>query len=136
MAAYQATLGTCLLLTLPLAWLMLKSGSAPPAIGYAFIFTMSLTSMGRIAWGRYLFGISYKSWVRTVFVPFISVGSGALACALIPRLLLPPTAFRCSLVIITSLSSSLLLIWYRALTEGERELLQQYLLKYKQLLSA
>jgi O-antigen/teichoic acid export membrane protein len=136
MAAYQATLGTCLLLTLPLAWLMLKFGGAPPAIGYAFIITMSLTSMGRVAWGRYLFGITYKSWLRTVVVPFLSVGSGAMACALIPRLLLPPTAFRCSLVIITTLSSSLLLIWHRALTEGERELLQQYVFKFRQLFSA
>ena len=82
-AAYQATLGSILVFTLPLAWFFLKSGFAPTGVGFAFVITMFLVSIGRIFWGRNLLGINVKEWFFKVFSPCVIVGVISLIPALI-----------------------------------------------------
>lgn len=126
-AAYQATLGTCLVLTLPLAWLFLELGLAPTSIGIAFIITMSVTSLGRVLWGRHLLGIALRSWWTGVVRPSALVACATAAAAFLARWSLSPSFLRFMLVSTASLAVSLLVAWFFAMTAGEREALIQNL---------
>jgi O-antigen/teichoic acid export membrane protein len=77
-AGYQTTLGIVLMATLPLAWIFVKYGLSPISVGFAFIITMSICSLGRVLWVSYLFRIKLTMWFREILLPcsiaaFISV---------------------------------------------------------------
>jgi O-antigen/teichoic acid export membrane protein len=126
-AAYQATVGTCMVLTLPLAWIFLKLGAPPTSVGVAFVITIIAVSAGRVFWARQLFGVSIGQWIRTVIVPCGIVTSAAILAALMPRLLLPTSFTRLVGVIVISIIVSLLTAWFFALDRIEREFFLQNL---------
>jgi len=120
-AAYQATLGSSLLLTLPLSWMLLKMGLAPTSIGFAFIATMILTSTGRALWGRHLFGVPLADWLGKVVWPSTLVALVSLAGAFFLHCLLAPSLLRLGLVGVASVTLSLSGAWFVALDQAERE---------------
>jgi O-antigen/teichoic acid export membrane protein len=96
-ALYQAMLGTALILTLPLAWLLIKAGMGLASVGVAFVATVSVASVGRVLFCRSLFGMSPKIWLTRVVGPLVMLmvvagGLGALCVwsfpAGLPRLFL------------------------------------------------
>ena len=119
-AAYQATLGSLLILTLPLAWFFFKMGFPPTGIGFAFIITMFLVSLGRVFWGRHLLGMPVQKWLTQVVAPCAIVGaisaiaSSALTCWLLPSF---P---RFVMVCLASTISTALVGWFIALNTNER----------------
>lgn len=119
-AAYHASLGTILALTLPLAWLFLKLGFAPPSIGVAFIITMSIYSFGRVLWVKYIFGMPVKKWVITVFIPCLIVAATATIGAIVPSLLLPSSFFRLCLATLFGVVVTLLSTWFVCFDQTER----------------
>ncbi len=106
-AGYQATLGTCLILTVPLAWVGLWFDAPPASVGCAFIFTVGAVSVGRVLWMRRLLGVSVLQWLRQVFLPCGIVAFVSTIAVLIPRLWLSPSCVR---LIITGLSGVLFAI--------------------------
>ena len=74
-AGYQMTLGLCQVLTLPLCWLALSLNLELWSIGVCFISTITAVSIGRVAWAKYYFGITYKSWFQDVCLPVAIVVS-------------------------------------------------------------
>lgn len=124
-AAYQSTLGTCLILTLPLAWMFLILGFPPTSIGIAFIATMTVTSFGRVWWGRRLLDVPVGRWINAVVWPGCTVALAAAAAATIPRLLMGPSPLRLLLVVSCSVLSSLVTAWLVAFSAEERDLLGQ-----------
>jgi O-antigen/teichoic acid export membrane protein len=119
--AYQATLGTSLMMTLPLAWMLLKLGCAPTSIGFAFIATMTVTSLGRALWGRHLLGVPVSLWLARVVWPCILVATLSMVAALIPKWVLDPSFPRLVLVTSASGAMTLLAAWFFALDGKERE---------------
>jgi len=128
-AAYQATLGTCLLMTLPLGWFLLKMGFAPTSLGFAFIITMTVTSLGRVLWGRHLLGVPIVNWLRGVVWPSFIVALLAMAAAVAVRGMFPPCFLRIVLVVVSSLFVSLIAVWVMALDRTERNFIIQGLRK-------
>ena len=124
-AAYQAFFGTILILTLPLAWIFLKLGFAPPSIGIAFIITMAICSFGCVLWARCLFGIPIKNWFVSVLIPCITVAVAATLGALIPGLLFQSSFIRLVLATSFSLGASLTIGWFIALDSRERAFIAQ-----------
>jgi len=121
-AAYQATVGVSLVLTLPLAWIFLKLGFAPTSIGIAFVVGITVCSFGRVFWGRYLFGVSIKRWFLEVVLPSSLVAfSGGLA-AWIPTWILPPSLLRFALSASASISVALITAYKFGLDDAERGL--------------
>lgn len=128
-AAYQATLGTSLLLTLPLGWLFLEKGFAPTSIGVAFIITMTIMSVGRVFWGRYLLSMSFQSWVATVLWPSFVVAICSTVVGYTIHWLLQPSFLRLIFVITASSLSLLLTTWHLALDAKEHKFLRTCTLK-------
>lgn len=120
-AAYQATVGSCLVMTLPLAWLFLRMGLPPASVGWAFVATMTATSIGRVLWTRRFFAVPVNSWLRNVVFPCALVASGAAISIAPLQAVLPTGILR---LVAVSVSSGLLaagLIWKVALTRSEKE---------------
>lgn len=130
-AAYQATIGTCLVLTLPLAWIFLRSGAPPTSVGFAFIITMVAVLAGRVFWVRRLLDVSPSQWVGTVVLPCGTVAAATTLMALIPRLLLPTSFTRLVCVITMSIAATLLTTWFLALDKSEREYFAQNLRRFR-----
>jgi O-antigen/teichoic acid export membrane protein len=124
-AAYQATVGTSIVLTLPLAWLFLKLGFGPTSVGVAFIITIAVCSFGRVLWAQRLFGVPVRSWLASVVFRCGLVAATMTLAALAPRCLLPPTFFRFTLTTSTGIAASLLTVWYLAFDRRERQFVRQ-----------
>ena len=123
-AGYQATVGTTLLLTLPLAWLFLELGYQPSSVGVAFIITMVVCSFGRVLWARRLLGVTVRSWVKSVALPCILVAISATLAALVPFRLLSPSFARLVLTIFASTGIISLVTWLVAFDAGERQFIR------------
>lgn len=119
-AAYQATVGTMLLLTLPLAWLFLYLGFSPTSVGGAFIITMALCSFGRVLWAKYLLQIPVGYWIKTVVAPCCLVGIFSATAALLPKYFLAPGLYRLLCVTVSSFFVYMALTWCYALDSKER----------------
>jgi len=130
-AGYQATLGSCLILTLPLVWLFFQFGAPPVAFGVAFITTMLCVSAGRVLWVRKLFGVPVRQWISGVLLPCVFVGSASALTALALCWFLPPSFVRCCLVLFASCLATLGMAWGLALGSGEREFLKQTINKIR-----
>ncbi len=119
-AAYQATLGTILVLTLPLAWLFLKVGYPPTGVGFAFIINIFLVSLGRVFWGRHLLGMRVQKWLTQVVIPCTAVGVISTLAALTPLWWLSSSFTRFFLVTVASAIATILAGWFIALNASER----------------
>jgi len=124
-AAYQLTVGTCLVLTLPVAWLFLHLGYPPTSVGAAFIIMITLCSFGRVLWARRLLGIPVRRWLNSVVLTCTIVAMAAIFAALAPSWMLPPSFLRLVLATIASFVTALLTTWFFALDSGERDFFRQ-----------
>lgn len=122
-AAYQATVGTCLLMTLPISWALLKMEFPAITVGYVFVGTMFFTSLGRTFWGRHFFKIPLKAWLRNVVAPCLFVGIGSTCSGFLVHYFLSENLLRLFLVFFISFSSSILLTWKFGTNQIERQTL-------------
>ena len=119
-AAYQATLGSILVLTLPLAWVFLKVGFPPTGVGFAFVINIFLVSLGRVFWGRHLLGMPLQKWLTQVVLPCAIVGAISTVAAVAPLWWLSSSFTRFFMVVAASAMATILAGWFIALNAGER----------------
>ena len=124
-AAYQATLGIILVLTLPIAWVFLRMGSPPTSVGIAFVVTMVAVSTGRVFWVRRLLGVPVSRWLKVVVFPSTIVAIAAIAVVTVPRLLLSPSPFRLVITTVVGITTILVTTWFLALGNDERRFAKQ-----------
>jgi O-antigen/teichoic acid export membrane protein len=124
-AAYQASLGTCLVLTLPLAWVFLKFGAPPTSVGIAFVVTMAGVSLGRVFWARRYLGVPIRRWLGEVALPSGTVTLAALLAVMGPHWLLSPSFPRLVLVSVAGIVTIVFTAWFLALDGKERSFVKQ-----------
>jgi len=124
-AAYQATVGTCLVMTVPLAWVFLALGAQPTSVGLAFIIAMVGVSVGRVLWARRLLSVPIRHWLWDVLLPVGTVTLAASSAALLPRLLLLPSFSRLVLVTIASVLTTIVTAWLFAMNDAERSVIKK-----------
>jgi O-antigen/teichoic acid export membrane protein len=124
-AGYQSTLGTCLILTLPLAWILLTLGLPPTSVGIAMVVTMAAVSTGRVFWARKLLGVPVKHWLRQVVLPTGTVTLAACLAVMLPRWLLLPSIARLMFVTAAGLLTTLTATWFLALDADDRTFVRQ-----------
>ena len=120
-AGYQVMIGGFLILTLPIAWLFLACGFSAISVGWAFIFTTTMQSVGRVVWAKYLVGLSPLKWVKEVFLPcfLICVAGGGIGKAT-QFLFATPSFYRLVVVGMITFISSILLGWLVVLSHSEK----------------
>lgn len=119
-AAYQGSIGTILVMTLPLAWLLLFLGYSPASVGWAFVATMTLCSVGRVFWAWRLLQVPVVIWVKGVLIPCSVVGILSSCAAFVPRFYGESNFLRLFLVAVCSFLVYLLATWVVALDNKER----------------
>ena len=128
-ALYQATVGTTLLLTLPIAWLILHLGARPNGIGIAFILTMIGCSCGRIFWAKRLLNSPVFAWIKKVAIPCLLTGSITTIITTFIFISFDPGFKRLLLTTITSLTVYAPTTWLLALDKNEKKFVKTNLNK-------
>lgn len=93
-AAYQFFLAPSILSTLPLAWLFIHWGLGVVSVGYAFILTMTVSSLGRVFFAKYLLNMSPWEWVLRVLFPMFSIILPSLLCGFVLQKFQAPSFLR------------------------------------------
>ena len=122
-AAYQAFLGTSLVLTLPLAWLLIELDVGVYSVGWAMVATMFICSLGRVWFARRLVGMSARYWLERVCIPLYLLIGTSLLVGFIPRIFLAQSFAR---VCITTMIVEAVLIplaWLLILDASEKSFL-------------
>jgi O-antigen/teichoic acid export membrane protein len=120
-AAYQSSVGIILLLTFPLAYLLLKLFNTPDAALIAFLITSFGSAIGRVYWGKHLLAISPCRWFMDVVFRCSQVALPTAFFAMLPQLLLPPSFSRLGLCLLFSLVATIIFGWFFGLTIPERD---------------
>lgn len=120
-AMYQAFLGTSLVLTLPLAWLLMELGVGVYSVGWAMVATMAVCASGRILFARRLVGMSARHWLNNVFIPLAILIALTLSIGLIPRIFMRQSFAR--VCVTTALVEAFLVpfAWFLILDVSERD---------------
>jgi O-antigen/teichoic acid export membrane protein len=132
-AAYQATLGTILVMTLPLELLFLRAKYPPTSVGVAFVITMAIVSLGRVYWGQYLLNMPVKAWFVNVFLPCFIVGIISLIMEIFIIFIMPSSSFRFLMVTVAGILSIVILGWYIVLNSSEKSFVKRntkYFVRY------
>ena len=123
-ALYQLFVGTSLVLSLPLAWVMIEFGVGVYSIGWAMVGTMISCALGRVWFARKLVGMSASYWFRYIFMPLLFLMVICLLVGLLPRLFLGQSFWR---ICITTLVVELVFIpssWFLLLNPSEKDFLK------------
>lgn len=122
-AAYQVTLGSGLMLSLPLAWLFFKLGCGPVSVGYAWLLTTAFCSLGRLYFGKRQLQMAPGEWARTVLLPLLLI----VACAWLAGMAvihgMPPGFRRVLVTSIVTMAVSLGVGWRVVVNAQERSVL-------------
>ena len=121
--AYQLTVGITMVLTLPLAWLLLQLEFPPSSAVVAAVITMSGCSLGRVLWVRHMFSIPVRSYVTQVFLPCVATMGAATLPASIPSLYMAPSLPRLALTCSAGVLAVAAIGWRLALDTDERHFL-------------
>jgi O-antigen/teichoic acid export membrane protein len=120
-AKYQAFVGTSLVLTLPVAWLLIELGGGVYSIGWAMVGTMAVCALGRVFFARHLAGMSATYWVRRIFLPLAMLILLCLGIGSLPKLFLGPSVLRLGITTLAVETLLLPLSWMLVLDGEERE---------------
>lgn len=121
---YQVFLGSVLMMTLPLAWLLVFAGLGVCAVGWAMIATIAVCVVGRVMFARSLVGMSGRYWVARVVLPAAIVGGVSFLMGLMPRLLMEAGILRVVFTTLVCLATLMPLSWFFMLDATEREFLR------------
>jgi hypothetical protein len=120
-AAYQAFLGTALILTLPIAWVFVKFDWGVSSIGWAILIGTAICAWGRVWFARHLVGMSARHWLFRLLAPVMITIILTGLFGYLTRLFMAPGFCR---VLLTTLLCELVLLplsWFVLLDRNERQ---------------
>ena len=120
-AVYQLFLGMVLLLTLPIAWMLIHLGCSVYAVGYALVLTMAMCAWGRVWFARSLVGMSARYWLVRIFTPLVLVGGLSIYAGLSTRFWMPASIARIFVSGVIVETVLFFASWYLILNQEERE---------------
>lgn len=128
-ALYQAFLGSALILTLPIAWLLLSLGASVVSVGYAFLIATSISAFGRVIFARKLVGMSARYWLFKIALPLVILACLSLSIGSLSRLFFVGSFFRICITTVFSELAILPLAWFILLSGEERRYISNVILR-------
>lgn len=119
-AAYQATLGSLLIVTLPAGYLLLKIGAPPESVLWGAFFFAVLSNIGRIWFIRRLTGQPVSVWFNQVFMRCMLAILPSVTLCSIFLCLLPPSLFRLAFIFTSVPLFMIAGAWFFGMTGVER----------------
>ena len=103
---YQLIVGTCFILTLPIAWLMMRCGLGIYSVGYSLFLTLAIVAFIRVVAVKLLLKIAPYYWMFRVLIPIVVTVTVSTAIGYIPQKLMGASLSR---ILITAFLSELVL---------------------------
>jgi len=122
-AWYQFIVGSLFILTLPIAWVMMKLGLGLYSVGYSLLLTLSIVAIVRVIAVRMLLGISPRYWIFRILLPIVGVSAVSAVIGHVPSLFMPASFGRLCLTTFVTEVVLLPLAYYIVLDVAEREFL-------------
>ena len=119
-ALYQAVLGSILMLTLPIGYLLMRIGYAPETVLVGAIVMVVVVDFGRVLFARKLVGASAMSWVREVIMPCSLCAALGVATVLPSVLFLSSGLLRLSITLVIGFAGTAVAIWFIGVRTDER----------------
>lgn len=117
---YQSVVGGVMLLALPSAYLLLKSGAVPQSIFYIAIASAIICQILRILLVRNMIQLSATKYIKQVIFPILFISIFSYIAPLTILFQLDSGFKRFLIVVLTGLLSSSIIIFYIGLTRSER----------------
>lgn len=133
--AWQTYDAIVLFCTLPIGWGYIKLGAGVPGIGYAYLTTIVLMSMGRLYFAKKLMNILILEWVKMVFIPLAFLSGVVYAIDIVIVANIEMSFWRLCLTSATSFLLALFIGWLIVLDQLERKYLLSGLHKLKRKIS-
>lgn len=111
-AAYQAFLGSALILTLPIAWLFLYCNFGIYSVGWAMIATIMACAWGRVGFARKIVGLSARKWFFGILIPLVLLFAISAAVGYLPHFIMPSSFLRVVVTTIVTEMALLPLAWF------------------------
>ena len=108
-AWYQVSLGGLAILTLPVIWLLFRSGAGPLALCQVLLGFMVLCVVGEVFWGRMLVGLPASRWLRGVALPCVACAAMVILPGLLAQALLASVNAMVRFLVVSSLVTGLTL---------------------------
>lgn len=124
-AAFQCSMGIALMMTLPVAWIMLAFGGGVYCIGYALVLLMVVCGIGRVIFASKIVYISIGHWIRKVALPECGLIVMCLAGGYVPHFFMEASIFR---IAVTTVICNVILFpiaWYYVLSCAERQFVHE-----------
>lgn len=118
---YQLIVGACFILTLPIAWFMMRCGLGLYSVGYSLFLTLAIVAIVRVVAVRLLLNIEPSYWLFRVFIPITITIVVSAAIGLASQKIMSPSFSR---IIVTGIVTEII-IWplmlFYVLDASERE---------------
>lgn len=123
MAAYQIFASGAVVLTLPLAWLLLHLGCNVYAVGFSIVTMAMIATFARVLVAKRIVQLSIRRWICQVAVPVSSMLILTIGFGLLPVMFCPPSFLR---VLVTTAVVELVMLvvgWYFVLDKNEQSII-------------
>lgn len=124
-AAYQSFLGSILILTLPVAWILVRFGMGVYGVAVAIVVMGATCSWGRLYFARKLVGMGFRHWLVRVLVPVAGVSLATCFVGYLVRDMLGQSFLR---LVITTIVCEIIFIpgcWLFVMNKPERAYLRE-----------
>lgn len=122
-ASYQVVLSVVNVFTLPLAYVVIRMGFGVYAsLGGVAIVGITLNTLGRLVFARYLTAMSIRKWVSGVVMPIAITTCVSVGCGCVPRLLWDASLLRIVATIMSTLVPFVILSWCMVMDDTEKAL--------------
>ena len=125
LALYQCIVGSLLISTLPVMWLVHWMGGGVHAVAASALAMVGLFCFARLAVASRLVGMRVRDWLRGLALPVGFVALAAAAIGALPRLLLADGWQRVTVTAAVSAASFAALLWRFALDDAERDIVRE-----------
>lgn len=117
---YQLGTGLVDLLTIPVAWLMMRRGWGIASVGYVALAGAVINAIQRVFFAQRVAGVSVADWIRRVLMPLLVLVVAGFVAAAGPRFSLAPSFGRIVLTILAAEAAMLPLCWLVIIDAEER----------------
>ena len=130
MALYQAFVGTALVLSVPVAAVLVSWGLGVYSIGYAMVLATLGCTLGRVWFARSLAGMSARYWFARILMPLGVLVVVSAAAGLLPRLWMEPSFWRVLITTIMVVPVMVVVAWRLVLDSVDRQFIVDRIGKY------
>lgn len=128
---YQITTGSLCMLSIPIAWIVLKLGGSPVSVSWVIAGCMGACSIARLFFGRKILNIPISSWFKSIFIPLMIIAVISSILGYLVTFMIPEQSFlRICITTIVLCSSMIVSAWLLLFDRSEKNMVYSVLKRF------